>query len=257
MSGSIPTAVGTTVTEADLARYVAALVVADDVSARQIQLTKTQFYESKSHPTFTPVGPWLTLVDAADLARLGSLRLTLSVNGQVRQDNTVAADMLVRPAQALTLLSRFQPMAPGDLLLTGTPGGTALKAPAKIAGLLAALLPPATRWKLFFNREAANPRYLHDGDVITATIASPDGQLDLGTQHNTIIGNPLDAGFSSAQPPIRRPRTHTLLSAGCSILRPGSSGRFSMTLSIRPKSLAISAVRNISRSRASSIFFSG
>ena len=178
---------GTTVTDADLARYVAALVVADDVSARQVQLVKTQFYESKSYPTFTPVGPWLTLVDAADLARLGSLRLTLSVNGQVRQDNTVA-DMIVRPAQALTLLSRFQPMAPGDLLLTGTPGGTALKAPAKLAGMIAGLLPPATRWKLFFKRQAANPRYLHDSDVITATIASPDGQLDLGTQHNTIIG---------------------------------------------------------------------
>jgi 2-keto-4-pentenoate hydratase/2-oxohepta-3-ene-1,7-dioic acid hydratase in catechol pathway len=179
--------VGTTVTEADLARYVAALVVADDVSARQIQLVKTQFYESKSYPTFTPVGPWLTLVDASDLARLGSLRLTLSVNGQVRQDSTVA-DMIVRPAQALTLLSRFQPMAPGDLLLTGTPGGTALKAPAKVAGLVAGLLPPARRWKLFFSREAANPRYLRDGDVIAATIASPDGRLDLGTQHNTIIG---------------------------------------------------------------------
>jgi 2-keto-4-pentenoate hydratase/2-oxohepta-3-ene-1,7-dioic acid hydratase in catechol pathway len=178
---------GTTVTEAGLARHVAALVVADDVSARQIQLVKTQFYESKSYPTFTPVGPWLTLVDAADLARLGSLRLTLSVNGQLRQDGT-AADMIVRPARALTLLSRFQPMAPGDLLLTGTPGGTALKAPAKIAGTIAGMLPPATRWKLFFRRQAANPRYLHDGDVITATIASPDGQLDLGTQHNTIIG---------------------------------------------------------------------
>jgi 2-keto-4-pentenoate hydratase/2-oxohepta-3-ene-1,7-dioic acid hydratase in catechol pathway len=96
--------------------------------------------------------------------------------------------MIVRPAQALTLLSRFQPMAPGDLLLTGTPGGTALKAPAKIAGMLAGLLPPATRWKLFFGQQAASPRYLHDGDVITATIASPDGRLDLGTQHNTIIG---------------------------------------------------------------------
>ena len=148
--------VGTTVTEADLARYVAALVVADDVSARQIQLVKTQFYESKSYPTFTPVGPWLTLVDAADLARLGSLRLTLSVNGEVRQDST-AADMIVRPAQALTLLSRFQPMAPGDLLLTGTPGGTALKAPAKIAGLAAGLLPPATRWKLFFEPAGGQP----------------------------------------------------------------------------------------------------
>jgi 2-keto-4-pentenoate hydratase/2-oxohepta-3-ene-1,7-dioic acid hydratase in catechol pathway len=179
--------VGTTVTEADLTRYVAALVVANDVSARQVQLVKTQFYESKSYPTFTPVGPWLTLVDASDLARLDSLRLTLSVNGEARQDST-ATDMIVRPAQALTLLSRFQPMAPGDLLLTGTPGGTALKAPAKIAGLVAGLLPPATRWKLFFGRQAANPRYLRDGDVITATIASPDGQLDLGTQHNTIIG---------------------------------------------------------------------
>jgi 2-keto-4-pentenoate hydratase/2-oxohepta-3-ene-1,7-dioic acid hydratase in catechol pathway len=179
--------VGTTVTEENLTRYVAALVVANDVSARQIQLVKTQFYESKSYPTFTPVGPWLTLVDASDLARLDSLRLTLSVNGEVRQDST-AADMIVRPAQALTLLSRFQPMAPGDLLLTGTPGGTALKAPAKVAGLAAGLLPPATRWKLFFKRQAPNPRYLHDGDVITVTIASPDGRLDLGTQHNTIIG---------------------------------------------------------------------
>jgi len=175
--------VGTTVTEEDLARYVAALVVADDVSARQVQLVKTQFYESKSYPAFTPAGPWLTLADAAGLARLDSLRLTLRVNGQVRQDST-AADMIVRPARALTLLSRFQPMAPGDLLLTGTPGGTALHAPAKLAGLL----PPATRWKLFFGRQAANPRYLRDGDVITATIASPDGRLDLGTQRNTVIG---------------------------------------------------------------------
>jgi 2-keto-4-pentenoate hydratase/2-oxohepta-3-ene-1,7-dioic acid hydratase in catechol pathway len=179
--------VGTTVTEADLHRYVAALVIADDVSARQIQLTKTQFYESKSYPTFTPVGPWLTLVDADDLARLDTLRLTLSVNGEVRQDNTVR-DMIVPPARALTLLSRFQPLAPGDLLLTGTPGGTALKAPGRLRATLAALLPPATRWRIFFQREAANPRYLQDGDVVTAQIASADGRLELGTQHTVVVG---------------------------------------------------------------------
>lgn len=179
--------VGTTVTDADLPRYVAALVVANDVSARQIQLTRTQFYEAKSYPTFTPVGPWLTLVDAADLNRLETLRLTLSVNGQVRQDSTVA-DMIVRPARALTLLSRFQPLAAGDLLLTGTPGGTALTAPPKLVEKLAALLPPATRWKLFFRRQAGNPRYLHDGDLITATIATADRALDLGTQRTRVIG---------------------------------------------------------------------
>jgi 2-keto-4-pentenoate hydratase/2-oxohepta-3-ene-1,7-dioic acid hydratase in catechol pathway len=179
--------VGTTVAGADLARYVAALVVANDVSARQVQLTKTQFYEAKSYPTFTPAGPWLTLVDASDLARLDSLRLTLSVNGQARQDSTVA-DMIVAPARALSALSRFQPLAPGDLLLTGTPGGTALKAPPKAVEKLAGLLPPAAKWRLFFQRQARNPRYLRDGDVITATIRSADGQLDLGTQHNTVVG---------------------------------------------------------------------
>jgi 2-keto-4-pentenoate hydratase/2-oxohepta-3-ene-1,7-dioic acid hydratase in catechol pathway len=74
--------VGTAVAEADLSGYVAALVVTNDVSARQVQLTRTQFYEAKSYPTFTPVGPRLTLVDAADLAQLDTLRLTLSVNGE-------------------------------------------------------------------------------------------------------------------------------------------------------------------------------
>jgi 2-keto-4-pentenoate hydratase/2-oxohepta-3-ene-1,7-dioic acid hydratase in catechol pathway len=179
--------VGSTVSDATLDRYVTALVVANDVSARQVQLTKTQFYEAKSYPTFTPAGPWLTLVDRADLDRLSSLRLTLSVNDEVRQDG-FAADMIVRPAQALTLLSRFQPLAPGDLLLTGTPGGTALKAPAKAVAMLAGLLPPATKWRLFFRRQAANPRYLRDGDVITATIATAGGELELGTQRNTVVG---------------------------------------------------------------------
>ena len=179
--------VGTTVTPETLHHYVTALVVTNDVSARQIQLTKTQFYESKSYPTFTPAGPWLALAGAADLARLGSLRLTLSVNGEVRQD-AMATDMIVTPARALTALSKFQPLAPGDLLLTGTPGGTALKAPPKAAEKLAGLLPPAVKWQMFFRRQAGNLRYLRDGDVVTASIASADGELDLGTQRCTVTG---------------------------------------------------------------------
>lgn len=177
--------VGTTVTDADLHRYVAGLVVTDDVSARQIQLTKTQFYESKSYPTFTPVGPALVLLDPGELDRFRELRLRLRVNGELRQDSP-ATDMIYSPLQALQTLSRFQRLDRGDLVLTGTPGGTALKAPPKPVQMLSALLPPAIKWKAFFTAQAKNPRYLHDGDVVEATIGTDDGAIDLGTQRTVV-----------------------------------------------------------------------
>ncbi|MEU3642431.1 fumarylacetoacetate hydrolase family protein [Lentzea sp. NPDC034063] len=177
--------VGTAVTAASLPRYVAGLVVANDVSARDVQLTKGQFYESKSYPTFTPVGPRLVLLQDDEFAHLERLRLRLSVNGEVRQDRTVA-DMIVPPARALTLLSRFQELAPGDLLLTGTPGGTALKAPPKPVERIAALLPPAVKWKLFLKGQAKNHQYLQHGDLVSASIATDDGALDLGAQRSPV-----------------------------------------------------------------------
>ncbi|MFE8950147.1 fumarylacetoacetate hydrolase family protein, partial [Streptomyces sp. NPDC007856] len=146
--------VGTVVEEQDLSSYVAGLVLTNDVSARDVQLTKTQFYESKSYPTFTPTGPYLALLEPEDFDRLIDLRLRLSVNGVTRQDRTLA-DMIVRPAQALTRLARFQTLDPGDLLLTGTPGGTALKAPPKPVEKIAALLPPALKWKAFESAKTA------------------------------------------------------------------------------------------------------
>ncbi|MPY56000.1 fumarylacetoacetate hydrolase family protein [Streptomyces spongiae] len=182
-----PLPVGTVVEERDLSSYVAGLVVTNDVSARDVQLTKTQFYESKSYPTFTPTGPYLALLEEEDFARLLDLRLKLSVNGDLRQDRTLA-DMIVRPAQALTLLARFQTLDPGDVLLTGTPGGTALKAPPKAVEKIGALLPPAVKWKAFFKSQAKNPHYLSPGDVITATIATPDGRIDLGEQRTPVAG---------------------------------------------------------------------
>lgn len=178
--------IGEMVTERTLPGLVAGLVVTNDVSARDVQLAKGQFYESKSYPTFTPAGPYLVLLDVDDFAHLANLRLSLSVNGVLRQDRTVA-DMIVRPAEALTLLARFQPMSPGDLLLTGTPGGTALKAPPKIVEKAAALLPPHRKWEIFFKKQAQVPAYLRPGDVVEASIASVDGRMDLGTQRNTVV----------------------------------------------------------------------
>lgn len=178
--------VGTDISDANLGEFIAGLVVTNDVSARDIQLPQTQFYEAKSYPTFTPVGPELVLLDADELKRFGDLRLRLSVNGEERQNALVEGDMLYRPLQALQALTRFQELAPGDLVLTGTPVGTALSAPPKPMQIIGNLLPPAVKWKMFFSRQAANQKYLHDGDVVEASVATDDGAIDLGTQRTTI-----------------------------------------------------------------------
>lgn len=178
--------VGTTITAEGLHEVVAGLVVTNDISARDLQLPKTQFFESKSYPTFTPTGPALVLLDAEELARFDDLRMTLSVNGKVRQDSVVGGDIMYRPLQALQALSKFQHLAPGDLILTGTPVGTALSAPPKPVELIGHLLPPATKWRLFFQRQEKNPKYLRDGDVIEATVRTADGAIDLGTQRNVV-----------------------------------------------------------------------
>ncbi|MBF6468160.1 fumarylacetoacetate hydrolase family protein [Nocardia beijingensis] len=178
---------GTTITATDLPGIVAGLVVTNDISARDIQLPQTQFYEAKSYPTFTPVGPRLTVLTGNEIDRFGDLRLRLRVNGELRQDMRVEDDIIYRPLQALRALSRFQNLAPGDLVLTGTPAGTALTAPPKPIEIIGSLLPPAVKWKAFFKRQAANPKYLQAGDIVEASIATDDGALDLGIQRNTVV----------------------------------------------------------------------
>ena len=66
------------------------------------------------------------LVDADELKRFGDLRLQLRVNGEVRQDMIVEGDILYPPVQALQALTKFQKLEAGDIVLTGTPVGTAL-----------------------------------------------------------------------------------------------------------------------------------
>ena len=178
--------VGTEIAESDLPDYVAGLIVTNDVSARDIQLPQTQFYEAKSYPTFTPVGPALVLLDADELKRFGDLRLRTRVNGEVRQDMLVEGDMIYQPLQALRSLTRFQDLSAGDLIMTGTPVGTALSVPPKPIQMISSLLPPAVKWKAFFKQQAKNDKYLQHGDIVEISIATDDGAIDLGTQRTGV-----------------------------------------------------------------------
>ena len=174
------------VTESDLGRYVGALVLLNDVSARDVQLPEMQFYKGKSYRTFGPAGPYLTLVSADELRRFSELRLQLSVNGEIRQDS-LAGDMVHRPPATLTELSGLQDWEAGDVLATGTPGGCALQAPAKPLALVAQLVSPLRRQALLRRVAARNPRRLRPGDVVEASVRTDDGAIDLGAQRNEVV----------------------------------------------------------------------
>ncbi|MCA8005995.1 fumarylacetoacetate hydrolase family protein [Burkholderia cenocepacia] len=174
------------ITDKNLHEYVAGLVIVNDYSARDIQIPQMQFYKGKSYRTFGPVGPYLCLLEASDIARLRALTLTLTVNGEVRQSDSTG-NLVYGPAETLTELSGVQDLNAGDLLATGTPSGCALSIPSPAKQRIAALLPEHMKWRMFAKVQAARPQYLKAGDLVEARIRSRDGAIDLGVQHNRIV----------------------------------------------------------------------
>jgi 2-keto-4-pentenoate hydratase/2-oxohepta-3-ene-1,7-dioic acid hydratase in catechol pathway len=108
---------------------IAGYCVSNDVSEREFQLERGgQWDKGKSCETFQPLGPWL--VPADEISDPQSLKLSLSVNGQRRQDGTTA-DMIFGIEHIVWYLSQFMVLEPGDVINTGTPAGVALGLPDK------------------------------------------------------------------------------------------------------------------------------
>jgi 5-carboxymethyl-2-hydroxymuconate isomerase len=100
--------------------YVAGYVVANDVSARDLQFRDTQWVRGKSLDTFCPLGP--VLVSADEIPDPQALRLQTTVNGELMQDSSTS-EMIFDVAELISFCSRSFTLEPGDLLLTGTPWG--------------------------------------------------------------------------------------------------------------------------------------
>lgn len=74
-----------TITSETIKDYVFAIAIANDLSARDVQLPQMQFFKGKSYRGFCPIGPWLTVLEPEDFSYLDELDLRLSVNGIVRK----------------------------------------------------------------------------------------------------------------------------------------------------------------------------
>lgn len=177
---------GTLVGPDDLGQWLAGVTIVNDLSARDVQLPQGQFYKGKSYRGFGPVGPGLVLLTADEWKRWPELHMRLAVNGQPRQD-AYCREMIFAPAPTLTELASMHDMRAGDLIATGTPAGCAARAPGRLAMfVLRHLVSDATKWRLFIQKNLANPAYLRPGDRLSLTIRTDDGAIDLGEQTTVI-----------------------------------------------------------------------
>jgi 2-keto-4-pentenoate hydratase/2-oxohepta-3-ene-1,7-dioic acid hydratase in catechol pathway len=109
---------------AEALTHVAGYCLSHDVSEREFQLERGgQWDKGKSCETFNPLGPWLVTPD--EVGDPQALRLSLRVNGALRQDGSTA-NMIFPVDYLVWYLSQFLVLEPGDLINTGTPAGVSL-----------------------------------------------------------------------------------------------------------------------------------
>jgi acylpyruvate hydrolase len=135
----------------EAAAAIAGYTVANDISVRDWQYRTLQWFQGKAWDASTPVGPVVVPPDEVDPE--AGLDISCRVNGEVvQQANT--RTLVFGAATLLSYISTFTMLRPGDLVLTGTPGGVGV---------------------------ARDPRrFLADGDVVETEIAG------IGMLRNTV-----------------------------------------------------------------------
>ena len=138
--------------EGEALSYVAGYAVLNDVTNRDLQKMRLQWFFAKSADGFGPMGPWLVTRD--EVKRPHALGIRQRVNGEILQESKTS-QMIFRIDMVLADLSRVLTLEPGDVISMGTPGGIG-----------SARTPPVV---------------LHDGDVVECEI---DG---IGTLRNPVV----------------------------------------------------------------------
>ncbi len=139
------------VSQEDALDYVAGYTIVNDVTYRDIQRRTLQWLQGKTVEGSAPMGPWLITTD--ELENPSGLEVVLTVNGEERQ-HTNTANLVFSVQYLVEFLSNLMTLEPGDVILTGTPGGVGF---------------------------AMNPQtFLKDGDVVKIEIDQ------IGSLENTV-----------------------------------------------------------------------
>jgi 2-keto-4-pentenoate hydratase/2-oxohepta-3-ene-1,7-dioic acid hydratase in catechol pathway len=146
--------------------HVAGYTISNDVSTRDVMFrpnfSMTDFLMSKGRPGFFPTGPYIVPREFVPDPR--RLRLTLRVNGEVMQDELVD-DIIYGVEDLVAYASTVVELRPGDILLTGSPGG---------------------------NAGHHDNRWLRPGDVMEAEISG------IGIMRNRCVADPADDAAAGA-----------------------------------------------------------
>ncbi|MGI9401187.1 MAG: fumarylacetoacetate hydrolase family protein [Rhizobiaceae bacterium] len=133
---------GRNIKAANALDHIFGFTIINDVTARDLQRAHGgQFLKGKGLDTTCPMGPHIVTID--ELPNFENLRISLSVNGELRQDGNTG-NMIFPIPRLLESLSEGLTLEPGDVLASGTPSGVGY-----------AMDPP---------------HFLTDGDVVTCQI---------------------------------------------------------------------------------------
>jgi 2-keto-4-pentenoate hydratase/2-oxohepta-3-ene-1,7-dioic acid hydratase in catechol pathway len=115
---------GRRIAQADVARHIAGYACFNDGSIRDWQRHTTQFAPGKNFWRSGALGPWMVTADEIPFGT--SMTLVTRLNGTELQRATT--EMMIHSiARQIAYVSSVAPLEPGDVIVTGTPGGVGAK----------------------------------------------------------------------------------------------------------------------------------